>query len=205
MKRWKALTIALVVIAASIYGGTAIAYKLTSSDTSEVQTASDAKIARQKEEHRLYELRIAEEQRKAEELTPENLLKYTNEERVKLGLNPVTLNPKLNASAQAKADDMAARNYWDHYTPDGKSPFTFITNQGYSYNIAGENLACGQPSSITTIYDWMNSPKHRANIVKPQYTEVGFGIVTANNYNCGEVPATQQNIIVQHFARPYGT
>jgi len=41
---------------------------------------------------------------------------------------------RLDSAAQAKANDMAARSYWSHNTPDGQTPWTFMTAAGYNIN-----------------------------------------------------------------------
>ncbi|HSW98553.1 MAG TPA: CAP domain-containing protein [Candidatus Saccharimonadales bacterium] len=128
-----------------------------------------------------------------------NLLSETNNQRAGNGsLGALVLNSQLDNAAQAKANDMAARNYWSHDTPDGQSPWTFFTAAGYQYQTAGENLAYGFDTSANTVTAWMNSPGHRANILNTTYTEVGFGIANAPNYQ-GTGPET---IVVAEYASP---
>src|SRR5690606_34410957 len=113
----------------------------------------------------------------------------TNTQRTANGLTGLTLNGQLNAAAQAKADDMAARDYWSHNTPEGDAPWVFIVNAGYQYQTAGENLAYGFLNSTATVKGWMDSPGHRANILNGSYKEVGFGIANSANYQ-GTGPET---------------
>lgn len=82
------------------------------------------------------------------------LLSATNQRRAAAGVGALSINSKLNQAAQAKANDMASRNYWAHNTPEGNPPWTFITNAGYSYDKAGENLACGFDESNDVITGW---------------------------------------------------
>jgi len=117
------------------------------------------------------------------------LLQYTNSERAGNSLGGLTLNDKLNAAAQAKANDMVARDYWSHNTPEGNPPWVFFANAGYSYVTAGENLAYGFDNSNDTVVAWMNSPGHRANILNNSFVEVGFGIANSSNYQ-GTGPET---------------
>ena len=79
----------------------------------------------------------------ASAITPNNIIYLTNQERGKLGLTALTSNAKLSAAAQAKANDMFAKQYWDHFGPNGETPWQFIRGAGYSYVYAGENLAKG--------------------------------------------------------------
>ena len=110
--------------------------------------------------------------------SPAELLILTNSQRVATGLPELVINEQLNQAAQAKAHDMITRGYWAHFRPlDGKTPWSFIEEAGYSYRSAGENLAKGfkTPEGITT--GWMKSPGHRANILSPKYKEVGYACV----------------------------
>jgi len=125
-----------------------------------------------------------------------DLTSYTNSARAQNGLGALALNGTLNSSAQSKANDMIARNYWSHNTPDGTQPWWFFTNAGYQYSNAGENLAYGFTDSNSTVNAWMNSPSHRANVLG-SYTEVGFGIASGANYQGGE-----NTVVVAHYATP---
>lgn len=113
----------------------------------------------------------------------QDLLSATNSERGANKLSNLRLNTQLSAAAQAKAQDMVAKNYWSHNTPDGSPPWVFITDSGYNYQKAGENLAYGFENSHDIITGWMNSPTHRQNVLDGDYLDVGFGIVTSNDFN----------------------
>lgn len=126
------------------------------------------------------------------------LLQETNSQRAGGGLAALGLNSKLNAAAQAKANDMASRNYWSHNTPEGNPPWVFISNAGYAYTTAGENLAYGFDSSSSTVTGWMNSAGHRANIMNSNYTEVGFGFADSADYQS----TGPQTIVVAMYAAP---
>ncbi len=134
----------------------------------------------------------------ATDISISSLLSGTNDQRSANGEAGLGLNGQLDQAAQAKANDMAARDYWSHNTPDGQTPWTFITAAGYSYQTAGENLAYGFDTSSATITGWMNSPGHRANILNTSFTEVGFGIVNIPNYQ-GSGP---QTLVVAMYASP---
>ncbi|MEO6513530.1 MAG: CAP domain-containing protein [Candidatus Saccharimonadales bacterium] len=118
----------------------------------------------------------------ATEMSVQNLLDGTNKQRVANGLGSLALNSQLNQAAQAKANDMSARNYWSHNTPDGQTPWTFVSAAGYDYQAIGENLAYGFSTSSDTIAGWMNSPGHRANILNSNYLDVGFGVINIPDY-----------------------
>lgn len=125
-----------------------------------------------------------------------DIIGYTNTARSQNGLGTLSNSQKLNNSAQSKANDMIARDYWSHNTPDGTQPWWFFTNAGYSYSNAGENLAYGFSDSASTVDAWMNSAGHRANILG-SYTEIGIGIASGANYQGGE-----NTVVVAHYATP---
>ncbi len=126
------------------------------------------------------------------------LLQETNNQRVSGGLASLALNGLLNQAAQAKANDMASRDYWSHNTPEGNPPWVFFSNAGYKYQTAGENLAYGFDSSTEAVEGWMNSPGHRANVMNTGYVDVGFGIANAEDYQ-GTGPET---IVVAMYGSP---
>lgn len=103
------------------------------------------------------------------------LLNNINILRANAGLPSLTINEKLNVSAQAKTDDMVKRGYWAHFAPDGTTPWDFMTKAGYKFTVAGENLARGYKCDEKNLTEFMKSPTHKENILGTQYTEIGFG------------------------------
>lgn len=131
-------------------------------------------------------------------MTSTQLLADTNKDRETAGQEDLRLSSKLSTAAQAKANDMVAKNYWSHTAPNGKTPWNFITASGYQYFSAGENLAYGFPNAETAVEGWMNSAEHRANLLNSSFTEVGFGIAPAKNFQ-GHGATT---VIVAMYAEP---
>ncbi len=129
-----------------------------------------------------------------------SLLASTNTQRNNNGVSTLATSSKLQTAAQAKADDMVARNYWSHNTPDGQAPWVFFTNAGYQYSSAGENLAYGFMTSNDTVTGWMNSPPHKANLLNSTFTEVGFGFANSADY----VGDGQQTVVVAMYGKPLG-
>jgi uncharacterized protein YkwD len=129
-------------------------------------------------------------------IVPAEIIALTNQERAQNGVGQLTDNAELDAAAQAKAEDMATKGYFSHISPDGETPWQWITNAGYQYQYAGENLAVRFINSSDVVNAWMASPSHRANIVKPVYTDIGVG-AAEGNYE-GQ-PATY---VVQYFGTP---
>lgn len=101
----------------------------------------------------------------------------TNQQRQKVGLLPLAINDRLSEAARDKASHMIVNNYWDHYSPNGTSPWYFIEKSNYKYQVAGENLAKGYESSSQIVYGWMNSETHRKNILNDSYQDVGYAII----------------------------
>lgn len=128
------------------------------------------------------------------------LLADTNAQRTGNGIAELAINSQLNAAAQAKANDMAARNYWSHNTPEGNPPWVFVQNEGYAYQKLGENLAAGFDNEQSTINGWMASPPHRENLLDPAYTEVGFGY--ANNPDYTSAGGGPMTIVVAFYGEP---
>ena len=137
----------------------------------------------------------------ATDMSASQLFQDTNIQRSNNSLSVLSSNSALIAAAQAKANDMVSKDYWAHNSPTGATPWTFITNAGYKYQAAGENLAYGFDNSSDTITGWMNSAEHRANILNSNYVDVGFGIANSPNY-VGSGPET---VVVAMYGKPAAT
>jgi hypothetical protein len=107
---------------------------------------------------------------------PGVLTALTNENRVQNNVAPLVENSLLDEAAQMKANDMATNGYFAHTSPDGKTPWYWFQLVGYKYSFAGENLAVNFFDSADVAKAWMNSPEHRANIVRKDFTQIGIGV-----------------------------
>lgn len=132
-------------------------------------------------------------QAQASSISKNNVIALTNVERQKYGLPVLTENSRLNSAALAKANNMFKEQYWDHFGPNGETPWQFIKGAGYQYIYAGENLAKGFKSSEGVVQAWMASPTHRENILSGNYKEVG--IATLDGVLLGE----NVTLVVQMF------
>ncbi|WP_072013801.1 CAP domain-containing protein [Myxosarcina sp. GI1] len=103
------------------------------------------------------------------------VLKLTNAERTKAGLKPLKLNSQLVDAAQNHSNDMAEDDFFSHRGIDGSSVGDRALDSGYKYSTVGENIAAGQRTAAEVVSGWMNSPGHRANILNPNYQEIGIG------------------------------
>lgn len=104
------------------------------------------------------------------------MLDLVNQERVANGLRPLAPDPELTEVARRHSADMFARGYFAHDTPEGLSPFDRMHQANVQFLTAGENLALAPTLSLAHT-GLMNSPGHRANILRPQFGRVGIGIM----------------------------
>lgn len=98
-----------------------------------------------------------------------------NQQRSTNSQSALTYSTEASKVAQAKAEDMAANNYFSHTSPTYGSAFDMLKANGVSYSSAGENIAKGQTSPSSVMKAWMNSSGHRANILSSSYRSVGIG------------------------------
>lgn len=148
---------------------------------------SDAESERRRRE-RLHQRDSVRTASTLEKLRAEIIL-AVNRERQEARVRPLRHNLTLQISAQAYAEDMKARNFFSHKSPEGETPQQRIQRGGYgnitaqncdcrSFTAAfGENLARGQLTAEDVMQDWMESPKHRTNILTERFNEIGIGIV----------------------------
>ncbi|MFH1780956.1 MAG: CAP domain-containing protein [Candidatus Nealsonbacteria bacterium] len=130
------------------------------------------------------------------DVTKNALFALTNQERVGLGLDPLEENIKLNEVALKKAMDMLDNDYFAHSSPTGLTPWYWFKNVGYRYRAAGENLAVGFIDSEEVVDAWIESPSHRANLLNPNFQEIGIAVLT------GELNGQETTLVVQSFGSP---
>ncbi|KOU38395.1 CAP domain-containing protein [Streptomyces sp. WM6378] len=118
----------------------------------------------------------------ARPLTPDGLARtasevvaLTNAERAAAGLRPLAADPGLSSVAQAYSADMATRGFYSHTSPEGLAPWDRARAAGCTHRGIGENIACGQRTAAEVVQGWMNSPGHRANILKTDFSHIGVG------------------------------
>lgn len=103
------------------------------------------------------------------------VIRLVNIQRSNRGIAPLTANWQLSRVARYKAEDMRDKNYFNHYSPTYGSPFDMMKKFGLSFYQAGENIAKGQRTPQEVVNAWMNSTGHRANILNPNFKEIGVG------------------------------
>lgn len=126
------------------------------------------------------------------------LLRLVNEERRQRGLTPLRLQHQLNFAAQSYAEDMLARDFYGHESPEGTTVMDRARAAGYRGRMTGENLANGVESVDLVMQEWMKSEGHRKNILSRRFREVGFGVAI------GKKSDGYRIIWVQCFGRPPG-
>ncbi len=105
------------------------------------------------------------------------VLEKTNEQRVKLGLAPLTENLELKKAAQAHAEDMAAQDYLSDKGKDGRTVAQRVVAAGYQRPaVVVQNTARGQKTAAQVVNHWMHSKSHRENILRPAAKELGVGM-----------------------------
>lgn len=104
------------------------------------------------------------------------MLDLVNKERVANGLSPLAPDPELTEVARRHSADMFARGYFAHDTPEGLSPFDRMRDANVRFTTAGENLALA-PTLMLAHTGLMNSPGHRANILRREFGRVGIGVM----------------------------
>lgn len=128
--------------------------------------------------------------------TPEAMLIEVNKLRAEVGVMPLELDEKLNASATAKARDMANNNYYDHANPvTGKQGFTYVFDYlGNECARGGENIAAvnyiGADAKYFVVSQWKESKPHYEAMVSAKNHKIGFGVAYSKN---------GKQYAVQHF------
>lgn len=98
-----------------------------------------------------------------------------NQIRAENGLKALSLDlSKFHDVTYLRAQEVAV-NY-SHTRPDGRACYSIYGDYGLGYRSSGENIAKGQKTAKEVVEDWMNSPAHRANILRPEFTRICIGI-----------------------------
>ncbi|MDE2015514.1 MAG: CAP domain-containing protein [Patescibacteria group bacterium] len=127
---------------------------------------------------------------------PNVLVDETNANRQLYDLSPLRPNALLEVAAMEKAQDMAAKGYFAHTSPEGLTPWYWMQQVGYRFAYAGENLAVNFVDSSDVTNAWMNSPTHKENILNGNFTEIG--IATSQGIYEGH----QATFVVEMFGKP---
>lgn len=134
----------------------------------------------------------------AGEINPENVIKLVNQARDNQGLAMLNENSTLDKIATDKLNDMIAKSYFAHTSPQGVSPWTWYQKENYDYKYAGENLAINFITAEDQQKAWMASLTHRKNILNVNYQEIGVAV------GAGNINGQTSIITVQEFGSRIG-
>jgi len=127
------------------------------------------------------------------DISHSSLIRLTNEERGLIGVSSLKENELLNQAAYLKAQDMMNQDYFSHQSPAGITPWYWFKKVGYDYDVAGENLGIGFLDSEEIYLAWDNSPSHKANLLNPEYQDIGIAVLS------GDFNGSQTTVVVQLF------
>jgi uncharacterized protein YkwD len=96
---------------------------------------------------------------------------------------PLTMTATLMAAASVHSLDMAARGELTHDGSDGSDSGERMTRAGYSWRIAGENVAAGQRDAEAVVASWLESAGHCATLMDARYTDTGIAFALAPGKN----------------------
>lgn len=105
----------------------------------------------------------------------EDILSLVNQFRTQNGLGTLTRSPNLETAAQAYAVTLATQSEFSH-TIGGTTATGRVQGAGYQGGYVGENIARGFTDAPSVMVAWENSPGHRANLLNPNFTELGVGV-----------------------------
>lgn len=126
----------------------------------------------------------------------QKIIALTNKVRSNVKVRALSENKLLTQAAYAKSEDMLLNQYFDHTGPDHKNVANWLANVGYSYTVAGENLAMGFASAEDVVNGWMRSKTHYANLIDPDYKEIGVGM------SSGGWRGHETSLVAQFFGAP---
>ena len=98
---------------------------------------------------------------------------------------PLTWNATLATAAEAQSRSMANSNYFDHKDRDGRTPGDRAELAGYNFQQIGENISAGQDTAHKVVEGWLASPGHCANLMNPQFRDVGAAYATDPKSDAG--------------------
>jgi uncharacterized membrane protein required for colicin V production len=117
----------------------------------------------------------------ADPVAERQLFDLVNDERTQRGLVALEWDERLVPIARSHSTEMLTLKYFSHDSPVSGSPFDRLRGAGILYSRAGENLAYAQSVAVAH-RALMDSPGHRENILRPEFTRIGIGVISAGLY-----------------------
>jgi uncharacterized protein YkwD len=127
-------------------------------------------------------------ERSAEE-SERRMLELLNEARKKVGAPTLGFDEELRAVALAHSDDMAQNHFFGHVSPTTGTPDDRFRKAALLGSKFGENVARG-PNADAAHQLLMESPGHRANMLRRDFTHVGIGVARSSINGQPELFAT---------------
>jgi uncharacterized protein YkwD/uncharacterized membrane protein required for colicin V production len=127
------------------------------------------------------ELHFTVEHGTIDQESEKRMVLLVNAQRQEAGVEALQEDATLTKLARVYSDTLFKQGYFSHYDKNGNSPFDRMNDAHISYTYAGENLALA-PSVDLAMQGLMNSPGHRANILKPQFKKIGIGVIDGGIY-----------------------
>lgn len=115
-------------------------------------------------------------------LNADTIFNLVNQERIKAGVKPLIRDARLDQTAQARADDMATRNYEGHFDPTtGKNMVEIVHEQNTGLcSYAGENIVKVTRKVLDynkiAVQSWLDSPVHKSFMLDDRYETTGVAI-----------------------------
>jgi uncharacterized protein YkwD len=113
----------------------------------------------------------------------QEILNLVNEERAKVGADPLQINQQLDQAADLHSQDQASMNTMSHTGSNGSEIGDRVQDAGYQYSTVGENVASGYPDAETVVAGWMESEGHRENILNSDFEDLGVGYSVGSDGN----------------------
>ena len=129
-------------------------------------------------------------------MSPDELFRLVNEERIKAGVKPLARLHELDISAETKAKRMQDIQNTDHVDPQtGYEGMDYIVdlNPNLRCGWLGENISWNYPTEKQLVDGWMGSQGHKENILNPKFTRAGMYVTR------GGREKKYHTIAVQHF------
>jgi uncharacterized protein YkwD len=104
------------------------------------------------------------------------LLEAANSARREARRRPLAADQRLDLAAQAYAELMMGRGHYGHTGPEGSTPRDRAVAAGYDPRAVAENLARGPDSAAAVVAAWLESPRHRRNLLDRDLVDVGHGL-----------------------------
>lgn len=125
----------------------------------------------------------------------EAIFTATNQERTRAGRSPLQKDEALQVAARQHSQEMLELGYFEHLSPrqEWAEPAQRAYLAGCWEAQVGENIGKNYSHQARTAAEivrtfmegWMESPKHRENILRPEFSHLGVGVVQRNGWYCG--------------------